>query len=1153
LATNTIPKLHSEGWEAVQQSFAHFRNRPRQNTQPLMEGEPAIVLPCYVRGCHWVTVVRREIQGQVMFLFADDLNSATIEEEIKQLLSTSNTCPSFYPSNAQWISCKNYTYIPHSNECGPRSLIAATIMALHPNPSELILLPTMHPSLAQIARTWVATSLLTNQIDHSALLPLLAPHHLEPLPVSNLPSQPFHLIPWPSYDSTVQPLQSNVKIPNINAIKGFLPKSFSSKLNPCAPEFLPKAVKVEGSTLPKWTAQTRTKLKPKYSAPAKRRGTVLPGQRLLSSFFPKNAQVSTQQPHELSLSMPSPIQSQSSTSATDKESPQQRVNLQTSIRQQINKQKTLFDFAYFKPHSSITDTDPEVWGRIPEQIDVTKTFRILFQNSNGIRPSVTEPEFLFSLHICHDIGVGAICLAETNINWHHAQHNFSLRRCLHRNWKSSRFQPSIPKEEFLGNYQPGGTATIITDRWTSRIITTGMDPYNLGRWSYVILRGKSDTTICVITAYRVCNDKNTGPKTAYQQQKHQLSAIFRDQKKQPQVDPYKQFIIDLQCWITSLQSGGTQIILCLDNNEELLPNKGQLITLKPSDAPLIHPTHDGTLETVSRSTGLVDVLRHHHPSSNYPPTYIRGRKRIDLILLSVSLLPAITRSGISPYNAVFLGDHRPCYIDLDGPIAFGGETSPVCPPCQRGLQLHDPRKVDEYLTVLTDQLAKHKIMQKVSHLYTKALSEWEDVDTQTYEKLDLLITEAMLYAERQTSSRFTKTFEWSPTLIKAVYAERYWRLAYKRSTGRLVSDEFFNRTRTLAGIPFSPLNLQLPQILQCLNAAKETRKLLQKDHRTLRRNYLEQLAEALVLKRSPTMVDPKNAERCEKCIAKEVKRLIRLEYKHYLYRLIGNTLAEKHDNGYGLSRVDVPAPLLQNPTSPVDPKTWKGPWVSVTDPTEIAEFVCAINKKQYNQAYDTPFASGYLAQNIGMNLEGPAVSSILEGTFQLDPSSSLMPETKRIITTLSKQPIGGKTSFPTLITTEEFQSTYGVVKERTSPSVSGCHVGHYKVAAQDDNLSLMHSLMMSLPYIIGFSPERWRKVVDVMLEKEPGNPKIHRLRIIALIESDYNQSQRILLARRLSHRMEDINIIPEMQYGSRPGKLCISPALNKQLTHDIVR
>ncbi len=116
--------------------------------------------------------------------------------------------------------------------------------------------------------------------------------------------------------------------------------------------------------------------------------------------------------------------------------------------------------------------------------------------------------------------------------------------------------------------------------------------------------------------------------------------------------------------------------------EELLPNKGQLITLKQSSTPVVHPKHDGTLETLVRSTGLTDVLRHHHPSPTYPPTYNRGKKRIDLILVSTSLLPSITRSGILPYNSVFQGDHRPCYIDLDAAVAFGGQTSPVCPPCQ---------------------------------------------------------------------------------------------------------------------------------------------------------------------------------------------------------------------------------------------------------------------------------------------------------------------------------------------------------------------------------------------------------------------------------------------------------------------------------------
>jgi hypothetical protein len=99
----------------------------------------------------------------------------------------------------------------------------------------------------------------------------------------------------------------------------------------------------------------------------------------------------------------------------------------------------------------------------------------------------------------------------------------------------------------------------------------------------------------------------------------------------------------------------------------------------------------------------------------------------------------------------------------------------------------------------------------------------------------------------------------------------------------------------------------------------------------------------------------------------------------------------------------------------------------------------------------------------------------------------------------------------------------------------------------------MHCDMMSIPFLIGVSPERWNRVVDIMLQKEAGNARCHRLQIIALFESDLNQAKRIIVGRKLMHHLEDTKTIDDMQYGSRPGKQCPSAVLHKVLLHDISR
>jgi hypothetical protein len=82
------------------------------------------------------------------------------------------------------------------------------------------------------------------------------------------------------------------------------------------------------------------------------------------------------------------------------------------------------------------------------------------------------------------------------------------------------------------------------------------------------------------------------------------------------------------------------------------------------------------------------------------------------MLILASLQDAVERSGILPYNAIFSGDHRPCFLDFSADILFTGNTPPLAPPCQRKLQLFDPRRIEAYKTALHKQLDYHKVFDK---------------------------------------------------------------------------------------------------------------------------------------------------------------------------------------------------------------------------------------------------------------------------------------------------------------------------------------------------------------------------------------------------------------------------------------------------------
>jgi hypothetical protein len=206
--------MSHQGWPTALRWFALQppRSRPRSRTRPYLTGEPVISIPCYINGCHCVAVTQWELKSLVIFLYADNLNDPDTETIVKHSLSTGNT--SFYSLSAVLLNCRNVTYHPHSNECSSRTLFHLAIQALHPCPQPNMLLPGMHPNLAQICRTWIAVSLKNNFISFDPLLSIIA----QPSPLLNptLPSplsRPHSLIHWSTTSPQTTPLTSPAPLP----------------------------------------------------------------------------------------------------------------------------------------------------------------------------------------------------------------------------------------------------------------------------------------------------------------------------------------------------------------------------------------------------------------------------------------------------------------------------------------------------------------------------------------------------------------------------------------------------------------------------------------------------------------------------------------------------------------------------------------------------------------------------------------------------------------------------------------------------------------------------------------------------------------------------------------------------------------------------
>ena len=116
----------------------------------------------------------------------------------------------------------------------------------------------------------------------------------------------------------------------------------------------------------------------------------------------------------------------------------------------------------------------------------------------------------------------------------------------------------------------------------------------------------------------------------------------------------------------------------------------------------------------------------------------------------------------------------------------------------------------------------------------------------------------------------------------------------------------------------------------------------------------------------------------------------------------------------------------------------------------------------------------------------------------------------------------------------------------TSPS--GRHLGHYKTIIKDKLLLKCLTQALQITVQSGLTLRRWCNAVNILIEKDPGKPKITRLRIIHLFEADFNLFLKLIWGSRLVKGAVFLNLLNDGQHGSTPQKKATDPIMLTQLT-----
>ena len=221
-------------------------------------------------------------------------------------------------------------------------------------------------------------------------------------------------------------------------------------------------------------------------------------------------------------------------------------------------------------------------------------------------------------------------------------------------------------------------------------------------------------------------------------------------------------------------------------------------------------------------------------------------------------------------------------------------------------------------------------------------------------------------------------------------------------------------------------------------------------------------------------------------------------------------------------------------------------WTPVIDAQELYHILTKEGQLHYHQAAETPLVSGPFAEKIGPFDDNDYYDAILQGTFDTSNLTTLPKVRELIYGMRDPDPDKPTPTFDTTITDDDcFQAVYHT-RESTSSSPSGRHYGHYRTLLRDPSLLGCIALIVNFCFQWGVSLCRWERVIQPLIPKDPGVPRINRMCWIVPIEGDLNICLSEIFSRWMMLNAEKHKLLHKCQFRSQQGKMAISMALLKR-------